>query len=75
MPEAFIIDAVRTPVTRRGGGLSTVHPADLGAAQQRRDDVRAQVGGVRGGEATATAGDRGAHRVDNEGLGHHCLPV
>jgi acetyl-CoA C-acetyltransferase len=31
MPEAFIIDAVRTPVTRRGGGLSTVHPADLGA--------------------------------------------
>src|ERR1700750_119159 len=31
MPEAFIIDAVRTPVTRRGGGLSTAPPADLGA--------------------------------------------
>ena len=31
MAEAFIIDAVRTPVGRRGGGLSTVHPADLGA--------------------------------------------
>jgi len=31
MPEAFIIDAVRTPVTRRGGGLARVHPADLGA--------------------------------------------
>jgi acetyl-CoA C-acetyltransferase len=31
MPEAFIIDAVRTPVTRRGGSLSTAHPADLGA--------------------------------------------
>jgi acetyl-CoA C-acetyltransferase len=31
MPEAFIIDAVRTPVTRRGGSLSGVHPADLGA--------------------------------------------
>ncbi len=29
MPEAFIIDAVRTPVTRRGGSLSAVHPADL----------------------------------------------
>jgi acetyl-CoA C-acetyltransferase len=29
--EAFIIDAVRTPVGRRGGGLSGVHPADLGA--------------------------------------------
>ncbi|HEX3788666.1 MAG TPA: acetyl-CoA C-acetyltransferase [Pseudonocardiaceae bacterium] len=30
MPEAYIIDAVRTPVGRRGGGLSAVHPADLG---------------------------------------------
>ena len=31
MAEAYIIDAVRTPVGRRGGGLSQVHPADLGA--------------------------------------------
>src|SRR5215212_6784923 len=31
MPEAFIVEAVRTPVGRRGGGLSQVHPADLGA--------------------------------------------
>ena len=31
MPEAFIVDAVRTPVGRRGGGLAAVHPADLGA--------------------------------------------
>lgn len=31
IPQAYIIDAVRTPVGRRGGGLSTVHPADLGA--------------------------------------------
>ena len=31
MPEAFIVNAVRTPVGRRGGGLSQVHPADLGA--------------------------------------------
>ncbi len=31
MAEAFIIDAVRTPVGRRGGALSQVHPADLGA--------------------------------------------
>jgi acetyl-CoA C-acetyltransferase len=29
--EAFIVDAVRSPVGRRGGGLSEVHPADLGA--------------------------------------------
>ncbi len=31
MAEAYIVDAVRTPVGRRGGGLSKVHPADLGA--------------------------------------------
>jgi acetyl-CoA C-acetyltransferase len=31
MPEAYIVDAARTPVGRRGGGLSQVHPADLGA--------------------------------------------
>ncbi len=32
MGEAYIIDAVRTPTGRRGGGLAEVHPADLGAA-------------------------------------------
>ena len=32
MPEAYIIDAVRTPVGRRGGSLSGIHPADLAAA-------------------------------------------
>src|SRR3954454_20800930 len=32
MPEAYIVDAVRTPVGKRGGGLSQIHPADLGAA-------------------------------------------
>ena len=31
MTEAYIIDAVRTPVGKRGGGLSQAHPADLGA--------------------------------------------
>jgi acetyl-CoA C-acetyltransferase len=31
MPEAYIIDAVRSPVGRRGGSLAGVHPADLGA--------------------------------------------
>jgi acetyl-CoA C-acetyltransferase len=31
MPEAYIVDVARTPVGRRGGGLSQVHPADLGA--------------------------------------------
>jgi acetyl-CoA C-acetyltransferase len=31
MAEAYIIDAVRTPVGKRGGGLATEHSADLGA--------------------------------------------
>ncbi|MER0445053.1 acetyl-CoA C-acetyltransferase [Streptomyces sp. Edi4] len=31
MAEAYIVEAVRTPVGRRGGALSAVHPADLGA--------------------------------------------
>ncbi len=29
MSEVVVIDAVRTPIGRRGGALSTVHPADL----------------------------------------------
>lgn len=32
MREAYVIDAVRTPVGKRGGALASVHPADLGAA-------------------------------------------
>ena len=31
MSEAYIVGAVRTPVGRRNGGLSAVHPADLAA--------------------------------------------
>jgi acetyl-CoA C-acetyltransferase len=31
MAEAYIIDAVRTPVGKRNGGLAKVHSADLGA--------------------------------------------
>ena len=31
MPEAYIIDAVRSPVGRKKGSLAAVHPADLGA--------------------------------------------
>jgi len=29
MPEAYIVSAVRSPVGRRNGGLSGIHPADL----------------------------------------------
>jgi acetyl-CoA C-acetyltransferase len=31
MPEAYIIDAVRTPIGRKKGSLAQMHPADLGA--------------------------------------------
>ena len=31
MPDAFLIDAIRTPVGKKNGGLAKVHPADLGA--------------------------------------------
>ena len=31
MPEAYIVDAVRSPVGKRNGGLAGIHPADLGA--------------------------------------------
>ena len=36
MPEAYIVDAVRSPVGRRNGGLAKVHPADLAAHPIRR---------------------------------------
>src|SRR5438093_13071713 len=29
MPEVVIVEAVRSPIGRRGGGLSTMHAADL----------------------------------------------
>jgi acetyl-CoA C-acetyltransferase len=42
-PAAYIVDAVRTPVGKRGGSLAGVHSADLGAvvlsALMRRTDV------------------------------------
>ncbi|MBX3530175.1 MAG: acetyl-CoA C-acetyltransferase [Rhizobiaceae bacterium] len=35
MPEAYIIDAVRTPVGRKKGSLASMHSADLGAVPIR----------------------------------------
>jgi acetyl-CoA C-acetyltransferase len=54
MTDVVIIDAVRTPVGRRGGGLSTMHPGELlGIAQQalieRTGIDPAEVGQVVGG--------------------------
>ena len=31
MPEAVIVEAVRTPIGKRGGALAGVHPVDLAA--------------------------------------------
>lgn len=43
MPEAYVIDAVRTPVGKRNGSLAGVHPIDLGVHAFRgifdRNDV------------------------------------
>ncbi len=54
MTSVVIVDAVRTPVGRRGGGLSSVHPADLLSTVQRELLSRtgidpAEVGQVVGG--------------------------
>ncbi|MFJ8583244.1 acetyl-CoA C-acetyltransferase [Streptomyces sp. NPDC093595] len=43
MGEAYIVEAVRTPVGRRGGGLGAVHPADLGAHVLRELVARAGI--------------------------------
>jgi acetyl-CoA C-acetyltransferase len=41
--EAYIVGAVRSPVGRRNGGLSAVHPVDLGAHVLRELIARASV--------------------------------
>jgi len=69
----------RGPGDVAGLGTDRVHAAEYdvvhgagvgaGAGQQFLDDVRAEIGRVRAGQAAAAAGDRSAHGVDNEGLG------
>lgn len=43
MTEIVIVEAVRTPIGKRNGGLSTVHPADLLAAVHREVVERAGI--------------------------------
>jgi len=43
MPEVVIVEAVRTPVGKRKGGLSTAHPADTLGAVQRAAIERAGI--------------------------------
>src|SRR3982074_1335710 len=48
MPEAYVVEAVRTAVGKRTGSLAGVHPLDLGAAAWRGlfDRVDAYPGAV-----------------------------
>jgi acetyl-CoA C-acetyltransferase len=43
MPDVVIVEAVRSPIGRRGGGLSTMHPADLLGAVQKTCVERAGI--------------------------------
>jgi acetyl-CoA C-acetyltransferase len=43
MPDVVIVEAARSPIGRRGGGLSTIHPADLLAQVQRAVIERAGI--------------------------------
>ena len=43
MPDVVIVEAVRSPVGKRNGGLSTIHPADLLAAVQRAVVERSRI--------------------------------
>jgi len=73
----------RGPGDVAGLGPDRVHAAEYdvvdgagvgaGPGQQGLDHVRAEIGRVRAGQAAAAAGDRGAHGVDDEGLGHGSL--
>lgn len=45
MTDAYIVEAVRTPVGRRDGGLAGVHPVDLGAHVVRELMARTGVAG------------------------------
>ena len=60
MPEAYVIDAVRTAVGKRNGSLAHVHPIDLGVVAFRGifDRVDVDPGAVE----DAIVGLRGRHR-------------
>ena len=43
MPEAFLLDGVRTPIGRYGGGLASTRPDDLAALVVRTSVERSGV--------------------------------
>ena len=55
MSDVVIVEAVRTPVGRRNGGLSTVHPADLLAASSRAVVERSGIDPTEVGQVVAAA--------------------
>ena len=67
MQEVYILEAVRSPLGRRGGALSSVHPSDLLGAVQRaavlghvRDAWQDVQGESVGQRAAGTTGGCGA---------------
>ncbi len=72
MAEAVIVDAVRTPVGRRGGALSGVHPAELlGIAQKaliERNGLDAAVVGQVVGGCVTQAGEQSNNVTRNAWL-------
>jgi acetyl-CoA C-acetyltransferase len=72
LPHAVIVEAVRTPIGKRGGALAGLHPAELLAAAQievvkRAGIDPAEVGQVVGGCVTQ-AGEQGANVTRNAWL-------
>jgi acetyl-CoA C-acetyltransferase len=72
MPEAVIVEAVRTPIGKRNGWLSTLHPtqmlgAAIGAVIERTGIDPAEVGQVVGGCVTQ-AGEQAANVTRNAWL-------
>ena len=53
MRDVYIVEAVRTPLGKRGGGLSTVHAADLLGAVQRAAVERAGIDAAEIGQVVA----------------------
>ena len=66
MTNVVIVDAVRTPIGRRGGGLSTVHPADLlGHRPDRRSSSAPASTRPRSARSSAAASARSASRLQH----------
>src|SRR3989304_672284 len=79
MPEAVIVDAVRTPIGKRNGWLAGLHPAQLLAAAQAEAVRRAGIEPAMGGQIVAGGGEppveRGVVHVEAPILGEDGKPT